>query len=59
MTGSLSKPFPLEGERVGMGVEAVAANAVLPPSGSVVRLTTSTPNPGPSPLQGEGSVPHV
>ncbi|MFZ5670104.1 MAG: glycine--tRNA ligase subunit beta [Pseudomonadota bacterium] len=41
------KPFPLEGGRVGMGVAPSTAVRAL--SG-----TTSTPNPGPSPLQGEG-----
>ena len=54
---SLQKPFPLKGGRVGMGVEDPASGAVSAASSTVIVSTSSTPNP--SPLQGEGSVPHV
>jgi len=50
MMASLSKPFPLDGGRVGMGVKAVGADAAVAPS----PRTTATPNPGPSPIKGEG-----
>ena len=51
----LLKPFPLEGGRVGMGVEDAASDAVSAAPITEPASTTSTPNPGPSPLQGEGS----
>jgi len=47
----LSKPFPLDGGRVGMGVKAPGADTSLRATFS----TTVTPNPGPSPVKGEGS----
>ncbi|MDI1325874.1 MAG: glycine--tRNA ligase subunit beta [Brevundimonas sp.] len=51
---ALKKPFPLEGGRVGMGVEDVAPNAVSAASTTAPATSAATPIPGPSPLQGEG-----
>jgi glycyl-tRNA synthetase beta chain len=50
------EPFPLEGGRVGMGVEDAASRAVSAPSSTPPASTAATPIPGPSPLQGEGSI---
>ena len=46
----LEKPFPLDGARVGMGVTPAGTEITAgdPTSGAV------TPNPGPSPIKGEG-----
>jgi len=51
----LPEPFPLEGGRVGMGVEDAASNAVFAASDTAPASAAATPIPGPSPLQGEGS----
>ncbi|MGQ2990155.1 carbamoyl-phosphate synthase large subunit [Brevundimonas sp.] len=45
------KPFPLDGGRVGMGVTAVGADF----AGGDTTSGAVTPNPGPSPIKGEGS----
>jgi glycyl-tRNA synthetase beta chain len=45
------EPFPLDGGRVGMGVKAVGADG----SDGASSGQTVTPNPGPSPIKGEGS----
>lgn len=44
------KPFPLDGGRVGMGVKAVGADGSV----ETTSADTVTPNPGPSPIKGEG-----
>ncbi|AZS20539.1 hypothetical protein CSW63_07695 [Caulobacter sp. FWC26] len=53
-----SKPFPLDGGRVGMGVIAASAskliNAPFAPLGPNLNSTELTPIPGPSPIEGEG-----
>ncbi|MGV9009702.1 RibD family protein [Brevundimonas sp.] len=49
-----NEPFPLEGGRVGMGVENVASRAVPAASSAEPASTAVTPIPSPSPLQGEG-----
>jgi glycyl-tRNA synthetase beta chain len=50
------EPFPLEGGRVGMGVEDAASRAAPAASNSAPASSAATPIPGPSPLQGEGSI---
>ena len=50
MTGSRSKPFPLDGGRVGMGVKAAGADGSV----RTTSANTVTPNPGPSSIKGEG-----
>ena len=49
------EPFPLEGGRVGMGVEALVSGSASDMASAQPRPAVSTPIPGPSPLQGEGS----
>ena len=49
---ALLKPFPLDGGRVGMGV--IPSAAISAPAAS--SCTAVTPNPGPSPIKGEGRV---
>jgi len=51
MAVALSKPFPLDGGRVGMGVKVSRADTTVRATVS----TTVTPNPGPSPIKGEGN----
>ena len=55
LTVRLHEPFPLEGGRVGMGVEAAGSGAVSQSAHRAASRSGATPNPGPSPLQGEGS----
>ena len=50
----LPEPFPLEGGRVGMGVEGEAPNTVSAGLNTAPASFAATPIPGPSPLQGEG-----
>lgn len=49
------EPFPLEGGRVGMGVEDLASRAVSAASNPPSASSVATPIPNPSPLQGKGS----
>ena len=53
-----SKPFPLDGGRVGMGVITASAGALIKASLAPPALTPKnaalTPIPGPSPIKGEG-----
>ncbi|WP_298742636.1 glycine--tRNA ligase subunit beta [uncultured Brevundimonas sp.] len=52
VTELLSKePFPLDGGRVGTGVKPVGADGAVETSSAAA----VTPNPGPSPIKGEGS----
>lgn len=44
------KPFPLDGGRVGMGVKLVGADGAI----ETASAAAVTPNPGPSPIKGEG-----
>jgi len=44
------EPFPLDGGRVGMGVKAAGADGAV----ETTSADTVTPNPGPSPIKGEG-----
>ena len=46
----MTKPFPLDGGRVGMGVEGGGGQV----SEVASYWTGVTPNPGPSPIKGEG-----
>ncbi|WP_296820346.1 RibD family protein [Brevundimonas sp.] len=55
LTVRLIEPFPLEGGRVGMGVEAAGSDAPSQSAHGPARRSGATPNPRPSPLQGEGS----
>ncbi len=56
MNTSANEPFPLEGGRVGMGVEDAASRAAPAPPNSAPASSVA-PNPGPSPLKAEGGAP--
>ena len=54
MNTAANEPFPLEGGRVGMGVEKAASRAVSAASNTTPASSAATPISGPSPLKGEG-----
>lgn len=54
MIADPKEPFPLEGGRVGLGVEVAASHVTPAAPDTVPASSAATSNPGPSPLEAEG-----